>query len=241
MSLEYNDSNEGVDRLENLEPHCIELPEPHLATLPDVGEVLVSGNPEGCKELNHLQGENLDQFHNTCGLVACEGVLRQFGIPASEGDLLERAVSTGHCDVVGGYTSMADQVALLESYGIPAHTEHQGTLAGLADRIEHGQSVIIEVNSGVLWNDANHYGNGETNHAVLVTGIARDPETGSVQGCFINDSATGESGQFVSADALQSAYVDTGGKSVVTDFQEGRDTERTIGDWIWYDGHWISV
>jgi hypothetical protein len=240
MQFESSDTPEGLQRLEGVEPQQPELPEPHLGQLPDGRETLISGNPEGSQEFNHLQGENLSEFPNTCGLVACEGVLRQFGIPATENDLLEYALASGHCDVLSGHTSMADQVAILEKFGIPAHTEHQGTVEGLADRIEHGQKAIVEVNSGLLWNDAAHYESGETNHAVLVTGIARDPQTGDITGAFINDSATGEGGEFVPRDVLEPAWEAAGGKSVVTELPEARDTERTIGDWVWYDGHWIS-
>jgi hypothetical protein len=216
------------------------MPQPHDYTLPDGKLVEVHGNPEGCSALNHLQGENLHGFPYTCGLVGCEGILRQCGVPASESGLLEYALASGHCDVLGGFTSGEDQVAILERFGVRAHTEHNGTVEGLADNIEHGQGVIIEVNPGVLsGQSAEHYGQGEAAHAVLATGTARDPETKEVTGVFYNDSVTGESCKLLSREDLDKGWVETGGKSVVTEFHDTRDTARTMG-WIWVDGIWIK-
>lgn len=240
MSSESPESYGGLEGHETSGHRPFELPDPHRELLPDGREALVSGDPMGFEAFNHLQGESLWGFENTCGIVACEGILRQAGIEASEDDLLRYAVETGHCDVFEGHTSLSDQVAILEGFGIPAHSEHGGSVEGLAANVERGQGVIIEVNSGVLWNQASHYGNGDASHAVLVTGIARDPETGSAIGAFINDSATGESGRFVPREELETAWEQTGGKSIVTEFDDPSDHERTIGDWVWYDGHWIS-
>jgi hypothetical protein len=240
MLSDSRESNEGIQVPDVPHPTPPELPEPHQEVLPDGREALVSGDPERAGLLNHLQGENLAGVEYTCGLVACEGILRQCGVQARENDLLEYALNSHNCDVLSAHTSLGDQVAILRDFGIAAHPEHHGTVEGLADNIEHGQSVIIEMNSGVLWNQAAHYGNGEANHAVLVTGIARDPDTHQVLGAFINDSCTGESGKFVPTDVLEPGYVEPGGHSVVTEFNDTRNTERTIGDWAWYDGHWIS-
>jgi hypothetical protein len=218
----------------------LELPDPHGEVLANGQEVLVSGDPARWAGLNHLQGENLHGQESTCGLVACEGILQQFGTEVSEQEMLEHALDIGRCDPLSGHTSLADQVALLEDFGMAAHTEHNGTIAGLAANIEHGQGVILEVNSGVLWGQADHYGHGQASHAVLVTGVARDPESNEVVGVFINDSATGESGRLVPREVLEQAWVEPGGSSIVTDAGDTRDEMRTIGDWVWYDGHWIS-
>src|SRR4051812_38011978 len=96
-----------------LPPPRIELPEPHLEVLPDGREGIVSGDPAGAAEFNHLQGENLYGQEFTCGLVACEGVLRQFGREASEANenaLLEKAYEHGHFDPLTGRTGPADEV-----------------------------------------------------------------------------------------------------------------------------------
>lgn len=216
----------------------IELPEPRPETLPDGREGIVSGDPAGAAEFNHLQGENLYGQEFTCGLVACEGVLRQFGVKADENALVELALDHGHCDPLTGCTSFSDEVAILEDFGVPAHVEHGGSLDSLADNLEDGQGVILEVNSGALWDRPEHYGYGEANHSVLATGVVRDPNTGGVIGAYVNDAGTGESGKFVDRQALLDAWVAAGGNSVVTEAGDARDEDRTLGDLLGWLGVW---
>jgi hypothetical protein len=59
-------------------------------------------------------------------------------------------------------------------------------------------------------------GHGQANHAITVTGIARDPLDGALQGFYVNDSGNGQSGQFVSAHLMTTAFERTGGFCVVT-------------------------
>ena len=70
------------------------------------------------------------------------------------------------------------------------------------------------MNAGILWDDANSYEDGGSNHAITVTGVARDPLTSEITGFIVNDSK-GE--KFVDAATVQQMWVDTGGQSVVTD------------------------
>jgi hypothetical protein len=60
-------------------------------------------------------------------------------------------------------------------------------------------------------------GHGQANHAITITGIARDPYDGALFGFYINDSGDGQSGQFVSAQLMTSAFEHEGGFCVVTD------------------------
>ncbi len=73
------------------------------------------------------------------------------------------------------------------------------------------------VNAGVLWSDPQALGHGQANHAVTITGIARDRYDGALLGLYINDSGTGQSGQFVSAHLMTTAFEHEGGFCVVTD------------------------
>jgi hypothetical protein len=197
----------------------------HLEVLPDSGrEVLVLGDVERFKELNHPQGENPFGFMNTCGLVSCEDVLAQFGVTASEGEIVSHAISSQQCQVAdsapqSGCTSVEDQMHVLADAGVPAHTEQGAGLGELAGWISDGHGVIIEVNAGTLWNDPTAVDNGGINHAIVVTGVAVDPQSGEVEGYYVNDSRgqPGDSGRFVSADLMQQAWVTTGGAAVVTD------------------------
>lgn len=174
-------------------------------------------------EFNHRQGDNPYGIQQDCGLVSCQDVLNQFGVPVNETDVITHAVESGECqftpgDITGsGGTTVGDQARILTDYGVPAHAETGHSLEQLAASVEQGHGVIVEANAGVLWDDANYVEGGQANHAVTVTGVARDPVTGAVQGFYINDSGTGQSGEFVSAQTMTGAWQDTGGQCVVTD------------------------
>jgi hypothetical protein len=193
-----------------------------LEVLPDGREVLVIGEPERLKEFNHQQGDNSFGFLGTCGLVSCEDILRQFGLNVTENDVVRYAIENGRCYTEGepaqnGGTTPIDQAAILTDHGVPAHVEVNSSVEQLADYVEQGRGIIIEVNAGVLWNDPNYYGNGEMNHAIVVTGVDRDPSTGAVLGVYINDSGNGNSGQRIEVDQLRQMWIDPGGILVVTD------------------------
>jgi hypothetical protein len=199
----------------------------HIDVSPDTGqEVVVLGDVQGTRDLNHPQGENPYGFQGTCGLVSCEDVLNQFGGHVTEAEVVDYAVSTGQCDVSGGDpancggTSLENQAQILTDGGVPATPVTDGSLDDLSNWVSQGHGVIVEVNAGELWNDAGSYDNGQANHAIVVTGVAVDPESGAVQGYYVNDSGRGlpeDSGRFVSADLMQQAWADTGGQAVVTD------------------------
>jgi hypothetical protein len=113
-----------------------------------------------------------------------------------------------------------DQAQILTDFGVPASPEQLGSLEDLAARIDNGQGAIIEVDAGLLWNEPSAYAFGGANHAIVVTGIGRDPDTGEIVGVYINDSGRGwpeDSGRFVSAEDMDAAWVQAGGMCVTTD------------------------
>lgn len=197
----------------------------HLDVLPDNTEVLVIGDVERFRDCNHKQGANELGFLGTCGLVSCEDVLRQFGIEATESSVVKYAASHGLCDISAtppecGGTTEYSQARLLTELGVPAHAEFGNSQEQLAQYIEEGRGAIIEVNAGELWDSPEHVGFGEMNHAVVVTGVARNVNTGEIEGFFINDSGRGypgDSGRFVDADVIRHAWEAAGGTCVVTD------------------------
>lgn len=197
----------------------------YLDVLPDNTEVLVIGDMEHCRDFNHKQGINDLGFLGTCGLVSCEDVLRQFGIEATEATVVDYAARHRLCDVSAsppecGGTTEHSQAELLTELGVPAHAEFGDGQEQLAQYIEEGRGAIIEVNAGELWNSPEHLGFGEINHAVVVTGVARDPISGEIEGFYINDSGRGypsDSGRFVPADVMYHAWEAAGGSCVVTD------------------------
>jgi hypothetical protein len=196
-----------------------------IDVLPTGDEVLVIGDVPGTRDFNHLQGDNPFGLEGTCGLVSCEDVLRQFGLSVGEGDIVYHAVEQGECYVgddpaSSGGTSSDSQAQILSDYGIPAHAEQVVSTEQLADYVEGGHGVIAEVNAGVLWDDPNYYGFGEANHAIVVTGVARDPSSGELQGVYVNDSGRGypeDSGRFIDLATWEKAQLQPGGECVVTD------------------------
>lgn len=194
-----------------------------LDTLPDGTPSVMYGDVSGYAEYNHQQGENIFGFQEDCGLMSSSDVLNQFGIPASESDVVEHAALNGECDIDpanlsdSGGTSPADQAQILGDYGLPAHVESGQSMEDLASQVEQGHGVIADVNAGYLWQNGNFVGNGQTNHAITVTGVARDPSTGQIQGFYINDSGDGKSAEFVPAATMAKAWTDAGGIAVVTD------------------------
>ena len=201
-------SEQGESPLGDAQPDV-----PHtLEVLPDGREAVVIGQPEDFKELNHKQGDNDLGFKETCGLVSCEDVIRQFGSDVSETDVVDYAARNGLCQVTddpesSGRTTVDGQARILEDFGVPAHAELGQTNEELDASIEEGRGVIAEVDAGTLWGDSQYSDIfGSPNHAIDVTGVARSPETGEVLGFYINDSGMPSSGRFVDVNTWNQAW-----------------------------------
>jgi hypothetical protein len=200
----------------------VEIPS-QVDVLPDGREVVIIGDPDGDKAFTHKQGDNWLGYEGTCGLCSCENVLKSFGLDVTETDIVTFAAQRGLCGTddpdprQNGGTTAEWQSEILTRHGIPASASYGGSLEDLAGNIEQGKGVIAEVDAGVLW-DQPSYSNwsGQPNHAITVTGVARDPMTGDVQGFFINDSGTGKAAQFVEASVMREAWEQAGGTQVVT-------------------------
>jgi hypothetical protein len=191
--------------------------------LPDGSPTVMIGDVRGRAAVNHLQGENPEHDRGDCGVVCCAEVLGQFGVRITEADAIRHAtrmrelhVVPGHPDQ-SGWTLPAEQAAILSDYGVPAHEEDGQPIERLALAVQRGHGVIAAVNAGVLWCDASCLGHGQANHVVTITGVARAPYDGALEGFYINDSGSGQSGQFVSAHLMTTAFARTGGFCVVTD------------------------
>lgn len=191
--------------------------------LPDGRPSLVIGDVRGYAAFNHLQGDNPEHDCGDCGIVSCADVLNQFGVRLTEADAYVHATRCHELHVVperkeqSGWTLPAEQAAILTDYGVPAHAEEAQQVERLALAVQHGHGVIAMVNAGVLWSNPRVLGHGQANHAVTITGIARDPYDGALLGLYINDSGNGQSGQFVSEHLMTSAFEHEGGFCVVTD------------------------
>jgi len=191
--------------------------------LPDGRRSLIIGDVLAYAAFNHLQGDNPEHDGGDCGIVSCADVLGQFGARLREADVVRHATRCHELHVVAGrpdesgWTLPAEQAAILRDYGVPAHAEDGQSLERLAVAVQRGHGVIAMVNAGVLWSDPRVLGHGQANHAVTVTGIARDPFDGALEGFYVNDSGDGESAKFVSAHLMATAFERTGGFCVVTE------------------------
>jgi len=197
----------------------------HYDTLPDGRDSITIGDPEGYAEFNHRQGDNTLGYQGTCGIVSCENVLKRYGKDVSEDDLVRFAADPDRewCTMdesdqdLNGATIPLDRARILGEHGVMAHVERNQTIDNLAEHIENDHGVIASVNAGELWDDPDSSAPpGRTNHAVTVTGTARNPETEELQGFYINDSGTGESGKFLDVDKMRDAWQDCGGKLTVS-------------------------
>jgi len=167
--------------------------------------------------LDWCQGDAVPGFDSTCGLTSVANVANMFGVDLTEGEVVDFAYSNGLCSLGGG-TFETDQAALLNAAGIPAHWD-VGGMTDLAQYVEEGRGVIAEVNAGVLWDDPSCFDGGMANHAITVTGVARDA-TGAVDGFFVCDSgrqSPEDVRRFVPADMMQLCWEYAGGNCVVTD------------------------
>jgi hypothetical protein len=191
--------------------------------LPDGHPGVIIGAVRACMAFNHAQGENFEHFRADCGVVCCVDVLDQFGLYHSEAEVVRHALARGELHIeVGrpdesGWTYPGEQAQILCDYGVPAHPDRARSIEWLAGAVQLGHGVIIGVNGGVLWSNPRNLGTGEANHAITVTGIARDVYAGALLGFFINDSGTGISAQFLSCHLMVTAFLRTGGYCVITD------------------------
>lgn len=192
-------------------------------------EYVVSGDPEGCLRYNHQQGDNDLGFKGTCGLCSVQDVADQFGLNVTENDVVHFAADHHLCSTDGppdqcGGTDIYTQAELLTDMHIMAQPAQGMSIDELAAQFEEGHKIILETNAGELFQgilpdsvcaqavgpDPHAY-----NHAVVVTGVVRDPQTGAVVGIFINDTGANLGAQFIDAAHLQQAWVGTGGNCVV--------------------------
>ena len=192
--------------------------------LPGGRYAVIIGAVRACIAFNHVQGSNGGHFRGDCGIVCCADVLDQFGAYHTEDDLVRHALARGELHIeVGrpdesGWTYPFEQARILGDYGVPAHPDQARSIEWLAGAVQLGHGVIAGVNAGVLWSNPRNLGTGEANHAITVTGVARDAGDGALLGFFINDSGTGKSAQFLGCHVMVTAFLRTGGYCVITDY-----------------------
>jgi len=231
MDLEKSAINEVKrDELKKVDAGEAKALEPETVEIPEVGSVLVGGNPfEVAESLDDNQGDNILNAQGDCGVVSVVNLARLCGVACTEDDAIVKAVQMRLCDYStefdpsdNGGTNVYERQALLSEYGI-ASTAFAGEVLSpeqVARLVEAGHGVNLGVNAGYEWGDANYINDGSSNHSIIVTGTARDPETGELRGLFACDSGyPGKSNAvFLSAAVLDKAYTSAPGSSaLVTD------------------------
>lgn len=207
--------------------------EPMYYEDPEIGEILVYGDPfEVGVDLDDNQGDNIYNIQGDCGLVSVTNILRMNDVNVSEDEVVGRALDLGLCTYsefnspdVNGSTTVYERLQLLQSYGVNAsvfeNKNGDASLESIAEYVENGHGVNISINAGYAWDDPGAVGDGSSNHSIIVTGTARDPETSELKGLYVCDSGLTDqnsSAVFLSMDKLEKCYVDAYGSTVlVTD------------------------
>ncbi len=231
MSLEEGNINEvKMDEIEKTNASEAQALEPERVQIPEVGEVLVGGNPfEVADRLDDNQGDNILNAQGDCGVVSVVNIARLCGVSCTEDDAIVKAVKLRLCNFStelnaedNGGTNVYQRQALLSEYGISStvFSGNQLSPEQIARLAEAGHVVNLGINAGYVWGDANYINDGSSNHSIIVTGSARDPETHELVGLFVCDSGyPGKSNAvFLSVDALDNGYTRAPGSSaLVTD------------------------
>lgn len=178
-------------------------------------------------ELNEPQGNNSLGWNSDCGLASSSQVLHEAGVtkdgnPVTENDVVLMANQYNLADAShaqpsdNGGSSPDSRAELFEKYGVDAPPSRGMNIDDLAKVVEDGHGAVASVDAGVLWNrDEYLAADGQTNHAIWVTGTDRNLDTGQVNGFYVNDTGDGQS-KFISSDLMQAAWEDPGGTANVT-------------------------
>ena len=161
-------------------------------------------------------GEGVEGFEGTCGLVSCENVLLMAGVNVTEADIVNYARQTSAgllglrrlCTVnsspeSNGGTYLRDRQQILRHFGIESTIEN-ATIDGIARRVSEGRGVIISVEANAFWE---RYSNSQAYHAVTVTSVRVDSQTGCVMGFYVCDSGTNgnDSARYVERSVMENA------------------------------------
>lgn len=235
----FEEASLASEALENTGPETVSdagnlFDQGEVRYIPEVGNALTTGHPfEVAPFLDYEQGDNSLGYSNNCGLVSVANMGQLFGMGTTEDQVTRLADEQGLCNnnpwVAPAYRGGVDDgnlIGLLEQLGLTAEAYGASSTAGgleaIAGYIEEGRGVTIGVNAGILWDEPSAVDAGNANHQVLVTGVCRDLNTGSVVGLFVCDSGRhleSDACRFVSVEILEEAYVNAPFASAVVTAQ----------------------
>jgi hypothetical protein len=201
--------------------------------IPGVETALVYGNPyEAGEYLDDYQGDNKLGAEGDCGLVSVSNLLTLCGIKSDEESITEYAVENALCSYSEflppesrGGTTDPQICQILRQHGVESSAfsaqSVEGNCESMAEYVEAGHGVLIGINAGYGWQDANYIGDGTANHEITVTGTVRDALSGELKGFIVCDSGLTDrssASRFVSLETMRDAYENIPGASaIVTD------------------------
>jgi hypothetical protein len=89
-------------------------------------------------------------YNTTCAIASQESVLDSFELHVPEYTLRMEAMLHGWYTLHGG-TPLEHTGDLLAFHGIPIERHFGGTTTELADRLSHGQKIIVGINAEQIW------------------------------------------------------------------------------------------
>jgi hypothetical protein len=173
----------------------------------DWGKDKIAGLGHKMKDLlDWRQGDAVNGFRGTCGLVSAANVLTMAGVKLSDDPeryVVNYARNKGYCTSGSssgrnGGTSFSNQARILREHGVGAKSYEGGqgrSAEELAKAVESNKGVILGVDAYSSWNGK---GFQRIDHAVTLTGAVRDKETGALKGFTILDSGSRQKSKFVS-------------------------------------------
>ncbi len=179
------------------------------------------GQPGSPGEVSYGVYQN---YEDTCAIRCQELVLKDFGIPVTQEQLIQEAHDQGWY-VPGQGTPAYDLGKLIEAHGLDINRYEHANIFNLVNELAQGHRVIIAVDAGELWSgnpvlqpvaamNAEIWEDWRPDHAVLVTGVdIADPGNPLV---VVADPGTGEvAAKYPLAEFLE-AWEDSGFSMVAT-------------------------
>lgn len=176
-------------------------------------------------EANGLVGDAVNPYQqtyaDTCAIKSQQIILNEFGIPATEDQLVQYSYEKGWYHGDGSGTTMQDVGNLLEDANIPCTRQANANVFNLVSELSQGHKVIVGVDSGELWGNKfsawyNDFFNGDTpDHALIVSGIdTSDPNNVQV---IVTDPGNGDYDKAYPLDQFMDAWSDASCYMVSTD------------------------
>lgn len=136
---------------------------------------------------------------DTCALMSTRSILSEATmvnnkcliappLPPSEAEMVEIGKKSGAYTPCNGTT---DEAAVLKASGIEATLKQKPSVDDIANAVDSGKGVIVGYDTRPVWGGQAAKSTTPLGHAVRVTGVIRDDETGKVKSLLINDTGDG--------------------------------------------------